>query len=376
MTERLLLKEEARSLCPDCCREIPARTFAESNGVFMEKKCPEHGCVRAMVERDAMAYRMLMNASPTPRPPDTLVIPVTHRCNLHCTMCFLPDDGVPDPPPAAIQKLIDEFGGAIVFSGGEPTVRRDLPELIAYAAKRGRNTCIATNGLLFENSDYVTSLADAGLGACLFSFNSLSDRAYEQIEGQPLLDRKRKALENVLASPILPRFSSTLVAGCNENEVPELKRFFLSRGIAAPTWRIRTHAALGRHHDTPNLWMSDLLQRVCDAWSVDREELLLALGAGIDYHGTSHAYFTVPFREEATHTTNTETPTDPLHKPIADRRLRACGLRVFAWPDITNVDLDETAQTGIWHVGPGGEPMPFIEAVIRNLYAPDWNWPS
>ncbi len=376
MTDRLLIKEEARSLCPTCCRELPARTFAEADGVFMEKECPEHGPVRAMLERDVTAYRMLMNASPAPRPPDTLVIPVTHRCNLHCTMCFLPDDGVPDPPASAVHRLIDEFEGAIVFSGGEPTVRRDLPELIACAAKRKRRTCIATNGLLFENADYVASLADAGLEACLFSFNSLSDRAYERIEGQPLLDRKQRALENVLASPIVPRFSSTLVAGCNEDEVPELKRFFLSRGIAAPTWRIRTHAALGRHHDVPTLWMSDLLQRVCEAWSIDRDQLLLGLGAGIDYHGTSHAYFTAPFREEAPHATAGETPDAPSRKPITSGRLRACGLRIFAWPDVTNVDLDEAAQTGIWHVGPGGQPMPFIEAVIRNLYAPDWNWPS
>ncbi|HNT55840.1 MAG TPA: radical SAM protein, partial [Anaerolineaceae bacterium] len=51
----------------------------------------------------------------------------------------------------------------IVFTGGEPTLRPDLPELIAYAEKQGQVTGLLTDGLRLAETDYLHSLLNAGL---------------------------------------------------------------------------------------------------------------------------------------------------------------------------------------------------------------------
>ena len=159
----------------------------------MEKACPDHGPFRAQVEKEEAVYRALMNLDPPARPGVTLVIPITHRCNLHCSMCFYPDDGIPDPSSRAIRRMIDDFEGPfIVFSGGEPTVREDLPDLISYAVRRGRDTCIATNGLALQDPALVSRLSDAGLRQCLFSLNGLEERVFMAIEGRALLSRSSR----------------------------------------------------------------------------------------------------------------------------------------------------------------------------------------
>ena len=49
-------------------------------------------------------------------------------------------------------------------------------------------------------------------------------------------------------------------------------------------------------------------------------------------------------------------------------------INLFAWPNVYNVDLEEIKQTGVYHVGPRGKPMPSVKAIILNQDMPDWNW--
>lgn len=423
MNESLVLKDSTRSLCPHCYREIPASIIEQSDGIYMEKKCPDHGSFRSMVEKDASVYKKLMNHGSALRPRMTLVIPITHRCNLRCKMCFLPDDGVPDPSKEAIFRLIDRFEGRIVFSGGEPTLRRDLPELIDYAAKKGKHTCIATNGLTLRDKQMVDTLVDAGLTNCLFSMNGLSDNIFKKIEGQPLIQKKMEALENLRGARIKPFLSTTLISGVNTGELPALADFYIANRDLFFAWRLRTQAAIGRHTDAGNLWMSDMLNLICKALHIDCEKLLKNINPERIYHGVSHLYFNVlsttgenrrtlgyqtinqrtyrgmsrndkqlsggsfsrrgmAYADTFLHSSRnllssmslsrkTEAAFYGLFRPS---QLKWFNISLFAWPDAGNVDLEEMDQTGIYHVGPGGEPMPFVQAIILNNGKPDWNW--
>ena len=426
MNERRVLKDSTKSLCPRCYREIPALIIEEGNGVYMEKSCPDHGSFRAMVEKDAFVYRTLMNYGSLPRRKIALVIPITHRCNLRCKMCFLPDDGVPDPSQKAIFSLIDNFEGRIIFSGGEPTLRSDLPELIAYAAKQGKHTCIATNGLQLREKKLVGSLADAGLTNCLFSMNGLSDSIFEQIEGQPLFQKKLSALENLRGTSIKPFLSTTVISGVNTGELPALADFYMTNRALFFGWRLRTQAAIGKHTDASNLWMSDMLNLVCNTLDIDREKLLKSINPEQIYHGISHLYFNIlttvgksrrtlgyrtidqrtyknkdggfqgdkqlsrtSFSQNFIEYANlfwhsnkdllssmsfSQKIVGAFNRIFQPSRLKWYNINVFAWPDASNVDLEEMKQTGIYHVGPGGKPMPFVHAIILNNNKPDWNW--
>src|SRR5512139_3373545 len=84
---------------------------------------------------------------------------ITRRCNLKCVHCYAhalgEDEASPDELTTAEGKtLLDDlaqFGAPVVlFSGGEPLVRQDLPELAAYAVSKGMRAVISTNGTLIR----------------------------------------------------------------------------------------------------------------------------------------------------------------------------------------------------------------------------------
>ncbi len=91
---------------------------------------------------------------------------VTNRCNLSCDYCYVVDNKSPVPSTDKVNSWIahaDNLGTAIVaFMGGEPTLRIDLPEIIASATERGLISYLTTNGKLLTFSR-LEDLAKAGL---------------------------------------------------------------------------------------------------------------------------------------------------------------------------------------------------------------------
>lgn len=87
------------------------------------------------------------------RSPIVAYLKITKRCNLDCHYCpwhTIPTDFTGEQNTTAWKARIDDLirrGVRIfVFEGGEPTLRTDLPELLAHARFRGANTILATNG--------------------------------------------------------------------------------------------------------------------------------------------------------------------------------------------------------------------------------------
>ena len=80
---------------------------------------------------------------------------ITRRCNLKCVHCYAHAKDIPFDNELSTQEgraLIDDLAGfgapVLLFSGGEPLVRGDLPELAAYAVEKGMRAVISTNGTL------------------------------------------------------------------------------------------------------------------------------------------------------------------------------------------------------------------------------------
>ncbi len=78
---------------------------------------------------------------------------ITRHCNLKCVHCYAhADNNSGDYELTTVEgkKLIDDLAGygvpVLLFSGGEPLVRADLPELAAYAVEKGMRAVISTNG--------------------------------------------------------------------------------------------------------------------------------------------------------------------------------------------------------------------------------------
>jgi 12,18-didecarboxysiroheme deacetylase len=82
---------------------------------------------------------------------------ITRRCNLKCIHCYAQAKNIEfenelstEEGKALIDDLVDFGSPVILFSGGEPTLRKDLPELAAYAQKKGMRGVISTNGTLID----------------------------------------------------------------------------------------------------------------------------------------------------------------------------------------------------------------------------------
>ena len=110
---------------------------------------------------------------------------VTRRCNLKCVHCYAHAKNIAFDNELSFSEgkmLIDdlsEFGVPVMlFSGGEPLVRKDLPELAAHAVKKGMRAVISTNGTLIT-PQIAQTLKDIGLsyvGISLDGMEEINDR--------------------------------------------------------------------------------------------------------------------------------------------------------------------------------------------------------
>jgi radical SAM protein with 4Fe4S-binding SPASM domain len=119
---------------------------------------------------------------------------VTNQCNLRCVHCYAGATESPDPHELTtdegkrfIDDLADTGCPVILFSGGEPYLRKDIFELGAYAANRGLRPVMSTNGTLISR-DVAMETHDAGFQYVGISFDGLpehhnrfrgSDRAFQ-----------------------------------------------------------------------------------------------------------------------------------------------------------------------------------------------------
>ncbi|MBW1777255.1 MAG: 12,18-didecarboxysiroheme deacetylase [Deltaproteobacteria bacterium] len=125
---------------------------------------------------------------------------VTRQCNLSCIHCYAHAKHTTTGDELSLaegKQLLDDLSGfgvpVVLFSGGEPLARKDLPELAAYAVEKGMRAVISTNGTLITRESART-LKDIGLsyvGISLDGMEAVNDR----FRGMP--GAFQKALEGI-----------------------------------------------------------------------------------------------------------------------------------------------------------------------------------
>ncbi|MBW1893388.1 MAG: 12,18-didecarboxysiroheme deacetylase [Deltaproteobacteria bacterium] len=110
---------------------------------------------------------------------------ITRRCNLKCVHCYAKADANSSDNELDTEQgkeLIDDLAGfgvpVILFSGGEPLARKDLPELAAYAVEKGMRAVISTNGTLISEK-IARTLKEIGLsyvGISIDGTEKINDR--------------------------------------------------------------------------------------------------------------------------------------------------------------------------------------------------------
>jgi len=204
---------------------------------------------------------------------DRIIIDVTARCNLNCPVCYHNGKEEQDIPMASLEKIANMYHNKIIsLCGGEPTLRDDLPKIIKLFS-RNNTVFLVTNGLRLTDHDYVMFLKKEGLKYISFSFNGFSEKAYEKINGRPLLGLKLKALENIKKVNIKTILSVLIVKGINENEIKGIFGYCIKNSDFIRELRIRSMVNIGRHLNYTKYTVSELLDIVCNQINIDKRDV-------------------------------------------------------------------------------------------------------
>ena len=112
------------------------------------------------------------------------------------------------------------------LSGGEPTLRDDLPEIVEVARRIGYSFIqVNTNGLrLASDIGYGRRLRAAGLSSVFLQFDGVDDEIYRSLRGRALLDRKLQAVKNCGEAGLGVVLVPTLVRGVNTDSIGAIVR--------------------------------------------------------------------------------------------------------------------------------------------------------
>jgi uncharacterized radical SAM superfamily Fe-S cluster-containing enzyme len=122
----------------------------------------------------------------------------------------------------------------VQLSGGEPTTRADLPDIVRAARQAGaKYVQLNTNGVrLGSDPEYVKALADAGLSFVFMQFDGTDDSINVKLRNRPLLEAKKRAIENCAAFNLGVTLVPTLVRGVNTNNIGDIIRFAVNSSPA------------------------------------------------------------------------------------------------------------------------------------------------
>ena len=257
-----MLIGRTKSVCPVCLKVIQADKVTGADGnIYMKKSCPDHGDFSSLLWEDSLASYMRWSLTSSVNEPPVkgkttekgcpydcglctehlrkgccMLLELTNRCNLHCPVCFAAA-GEKAPRDLSMEEIEKQYdflmshGGPfnIQLSGGEPTMRDDLPEIIRLGREKGFSFFqLNTNGLrLAEEEWYAEKLKEAGLNTVFLQFDGLSNGTYITLRGKELLDTKLKAIENCAAAGLGIVLVPVIAQGVNEGEVGKILQFAL-----------------------------------------------------------------------------------------------------------------------------------------------------
>jgi radical SAM enzyme (rSAM/lipoprotein system) len=186
----------------------------------------------------------------------------TTRCNLNCLHCGsdCSKDSAHSDFPAndflmAIDTIQNKSGNfTVVFTGGEPLLRKDIESCGRELRKRGFKWSIVSNGLLYDRQRHI-SLLNAGLGALTLSLDGLE-------ESHNWLRRNKisfnKVIDAIELASSANRINFDVVTCVNQKNIRELnliRDLLVSKNVKA--WRLFTIIPIGRASQNADLQLTD-----------------------------------------------------------------------------------------------------------------------
>ncbi len=276
---------QTESVCPECLQRIPSRRVQEDDAVFLEKFCPQHGDFRTVIWRATPAYKSWVRPKTPSFPKNpglaikdgcpydcglcadhrqhtcSVLFELTQRCDLGCPVCFA-DAGRGEESDWGLaeierwyQRLQMECPSAnIQLSGGEPSLRDDLPEIIRLGRRYGFTYFqLNTNGLrLAHDLDFLKALKAAGLSSVFLQFDGTTDAIYQQIRGRALLVEKLAVIAQCRQAGVGVVLVPTLIPGINTQDIGNIIRMGLDGMPTVRGVHFQPISYFGRYPTSPD----------------------------------------------------------------------------------------------------------------------------
>jgi len=259
------LMSKTKSICPECNRIIQADIFERDGKVFISKECPEHGSYEDLYFGD---YDMYMRFSRYAKDGRGIANPeikaqgincpagcglcsnhlshtalgnivVTNRCDLNCWYCFFYAEKagyIYEPSLDQIRAMVKKMrgeepigGAAIQLTGGEPTLREDLVDIVTICHEEGiEHVQLNTDGInLAKDPTLAQRVRDAGVNTVYLSFDGVTPKTNPKNFWEiPAVLRNCRAAS--LGLVLVP----TVIRGMNDYEVGDMIRYgFKNRDV-------------------------------------------------------------------------------------------------------------------------------------------------
>jgi radical SAM protein len=239
----------------------------------MVQNSPHTLSANAAAERKYHDHRML--EADFSKAPFTIAWEVTRACAYACVHCRADAQHTPDPNELSTEEgfaLIDrlaEFGSPIlIFTGGDPMMRRDLFDLIAYATQKGLRCSLTPTATALPTRERLEKAKQAGIRRIALSLDAPTPEVHDnfrQIQGS--WERTMRILQNAQSVGLSAQVNTT-VSNHNLHLLPDMVPFIEQVGAVqwsvfflVPTGRAQTPWMISpEDHERVFNWLYDLSQ--------------------------------------------------------------------------------------------------------------------
>jgi radical SAM protein with 4Fe4S-binding SPASM domain len=187
-----------------------------------------------------------------PSAPYRMDLAITYRCNNDCQHCYNARlRSYPELSTKKWKQIIDRLWNLniphLIFTGGEPTLRDDLIELITYAENKGQITGLNTNGRRLSDPDYVKKLVKAGLDHVQITLESHQPEIHDQmVKTQGAWNQTVSGIQNALKSSLFVMTNTTMLRN-NQHSISDSLDYLAKLGV--PTIGLNALIYSGRGKD-------------------------------------------------------------------------------------------------------------------------------
>ncbi|MGD9092052.1 MAG: radical SAM protein [Anaerolineales bacterium] len=234
--------------------KVPTQLAKEDYAQFIEKleelirptgACPIHD----------LDIDTVLPFSAKPSAPYRMDLALTYRCNNDCPHCYnARPRHFTEMSTSEWKSVIDSLWKLgiphVVFTGGEPTLRTDLPELIAYAESKGQITGLNTNARRLSDPSYAHQLVESGLDHVQITIESHDPVIHDfMVDAKGAWTQTIAGLRVALDTPLYVMTNTTMLTN-NSPHLRDTLDFLAKEGVPTIGLNALIYAGRGRNVDT------------------------------------------------------------------------------------------------------------------------------